>query len=36
MPYTEDGSGHFTAEVIDHLQQISGMIEPGCWDTVNI
>lgn len=32
VAYADEGTGHLRSEVVDHVEKISGVVGPGCWD----
>ena len=34
--YADDGTRHFVSKVVDHVEQITGVVEPICWSGISI
>jgi len=35
VTYADEGTRHLRSEVVDHVQEISGVVGPRCWDFVS-
>ena len=36
MTYADDGTRHLLSEVVYHMEEVSGVVGPGCWNIISL